>query len=69
MYDYIVIFVGVVLLVVFSLVQRKGSVRDMIARKPIGIQMAIFATLLFAILIFGAYGIGFDASQFIYTQF
>lgn len=69
LYDYIVVFAGVVLLVVFSLVQRKGSVRDMIARKPIGVQMAIFATLLFAILIFGAYGIGFDASQFIYTQF
>lgn len=69
LYDYIVVFAGVVLLVVFSLVQRKGSVRDMIARKPIGVQLAIFASLLFAILIFGAYGIGYDASQFIYTGF
>ena len=67
--DYIVVFSGVVLLISLSLKQRRGSIRDMIARKPIGVQLAIFGLLLFAILIFGAYGIGYDPSQFIYTQF
>ena len=67
--DYVVVFCGVALIITISLLQRTGSIRDKIAKKPIGIQMAIFAALLFIILIFGAYGIGYDSSQFIYTEF
>ena len=30
---------------------------------------AVILALVFAVLIFGAYGVGYDASQFIYNQF
>ena len=48
---------------------RKGSVRDGIyARSSIGFYN-ICAVLLVSTLVFGAYGVGYDSSQFIYTQF
>jgi hypothetical protein len=31
--------------------------------------VGVLAVLIVAIMLFGAYGIGYDASQFIYNQF
>jgi len=67
--DYIVVLLGVLLLLFVSLRQRKGSVRQQIAAKPIAINFMVVYLLLMAIIILGAYGIGYDASQFIYNQF
>jgi trk system potassium uptake protein TrkH len=46
-----------------------GSVRDQLYAKPRGIFYGVMIALFVAIIIFGAYGIGFDSSQFIYNQF
>jgi len=67
--DYIVIIIGVIVMISVSLVQRSGSVREKIAGKPVIIRYAVFVLLFFSIIIFGAYGIGFDSNQFIYNQF
>lgn len=67
--DYIVLIIGVIILVSFSLVQRKGSVREMLSAKPAVLRYSIYIVLFFTVLIFGAYGIGFDSNQFIYNQF
>lgn len=68
-WDYAVVFVGVVVLLMVSLLQRRDSVRERLWRKPLTVQYLAVFLLVFAILVFGAYGIGYDASQFIYNQF
>ncbi len=67
--DYVLLAVslGVVLLV--SLFKKKhGSLRDWLYRSSTLFYTAM-AVLLIVVLVFGAYGIGFDQSQFIYNQF
>ena len=36
---------------------------------PFAGRWAIFTALLLVIVVFGAYGLGYDAAQFIYNQF
>lgn len=67
--DYIVLSIGVVTMLVVSLVQRRGSVREALYAKSPAVQLGVVYLLLFSVLIFGAYGLGYDASQFIYNQF
>ena len=67
--DYTVVFVGSVTILVVSLVQRKESVRVQLSRKPFALQAGLCMTLFLVTLIFGAYGMGYDASQFIYNRF
>ena len=67
--DYIILLLGVVILIVVSLVQRSGSVREKLQKKPYPVRYVLFLLLFVVILVFGAYGNGYDASQFIYNQF
>ena len=67
--DYGILAVGTFVLVSVSLIQRKGSVRERIAAKPYPLRFALWYGLFLAVLLAGAYGIGYDASQFIYNQF
>lgn len=67
--DYIIIFAGVFLMLTVSLLQRRESVRDIIARRPYPVRFILWYGLFIVILLMGAYGIGYDASQFIYNQF
>ena len=67
--DYLILFVGLLILIVTSLIQRSGSVREKIAAKPLIVRFACWYGLFLVVLIFGAYGVGFDSSQFIYNQF
>jgi len=69
MADYVILLLGVVLLVWVSLKQRNGAVREYISAKPYWVKFVIWYGLFLSVLIFGAYGIGYDASQFIYNQF
>jgi hypothetical protein len=59
----------VLLLTGVSLVQRSGPVRERLSQKPYWIKFAIWYGLFLVVIIFGAYGIGYDATQFIYNQF
>lgn len=67
--DYIVLAVSLLILTAVSLAQRNGSVREKIAKKPIVLRYTIWYGLFLIVLILGAYGVGYDASQFIYNQF
>ena len=67
--DYFILLLGFVVLLIVSLVQRTGSVRGKIAESNMVVGYALNYALIIAILIFGAYGIGYDANQFIYNQF
>lgn len=67
--DYAILTVCVAIIFIVSMIQRSGSVRDKLAAKPIALRYVIYFALFLAILIFGAYGVGYDSSQFIYSQF
>ena len=68
--DYILLAVCLLIVLGVSLFKlNKGSVRDALYAKPRWVFCGVMAALFVSILIFGAYGIGFDASQFIYNQF
>ena len=68
-HDYILLAVGLAIVLGVSLCKLKlGSVRDALySKKPL--FFLLMGLLFVGILIFGAYGIGFDSSGFIYNQF
>ena len=68
-YDYAVLAAGVMLLLLVSLAGRSGSVREKLAARPVLVRYAAYFAIFLAILILGAYGVGYDSSQFIYSQF
>lgn len=67
--DYAVVGFGVLVMLMVSLVQRSGSVREKIWKKAYPVQFCIWFGLFLCILLLGAYGVGYDASQFIYNRF
>jgi len=67
--DYIILFLGTLLMTGVSLLQRSGSVREKIRSKALPVRVAVWYGLFLMVLLFGAYGVGYDASQFIYNQF
>lgn len=67
--DYGILSVGIILMTAVSLMGRSGSVRDRIAVRSYPIKFLVWYSLFLAVLLMGIYGIGYDASQFIYNQF
>ena len=60
---------GILLMFAVSLYQeKKGSVRDLLWDKPV-LRYTLIAALLVVVLLMGSYGIGYNASSFIYNQF
>jgi hypothetical protein len=66
--DYLILFAGLIVLTTVSILQARGSVRERLDNRPI-VRNAFYYTLIICIIIFGAYGVGYDSSQFIYNQF
>ena len=68
--DFALIAVAIAIVCIVSKFQKAEgiSLRHKISEKPILACICICA-LIIAIAIFGAYGLGFDSSGFIYTQF
>ncbi len=66
--DYIIIALGVITVFVVTKLSQKTDLREKLLGKP---MQTAFVSLVFVfvILLFGAYGKGYDSSQFIYNQF
>lgn len=67
--DYIIVLVGIVVMIIVSVNREKEPVRPRIWKWSFAAQASLFMILFVAIIMFGAYSIGYDASQFIYNQF
>ena len=67
--DYAIILFGVVLMFTVSMIQRKQKVRERILSLPYPARVALWLSLFLVVLLVGAYGQGYDESQFIYNQF
>lgn len=67
--DYGILLGGIVLMFSVSLFQeKKGSVREVLWSRPI-LRYILLFLLLVIVLLMGSYGIGYNASNFIYNQF
>jgi D-alanyl-lipoteichoic acid acyltransferase DltB (MBOAT superfamily) len=66
--DFVFLIAGVALIAVVSHMGREVPVRHKIAASPIS-TCAVICLLILLIAVFGAYGIGYDSTQFIYNQF
>lgn len=66
--DLIILLLGCLLMAGVSTLSAKRSVRERLYDRPI-LSWTLCGALFVCILLFGAYGIGYDASQFIYNQF
>ncbi|MBR5969394.1 MAG: MBOAT family protein [Lachnospiraceae bacterium] len=67
--DYVILAGAWLLVLAVSLVQRKGSVRAQIEPLPYAVKYVMFFGLFLIVLLMGAYGVGYDQSQFIYNRF
>ena len=68
--DYVVLIVGFIVVFTVSLFKvRVGNVRTVLLQKPPIVYFGIMAVMIMLLIVFGAYGIGYDSSQFIYNQF
>jgi D-alanyl-lipoteichoic acid acyltransferase DltB (MBOAT superfamily) len=67
--DYLILLFGVIVMLLVSLIQRSGSVRDKILARPYPVRFVLWFGLFLCVVLFGAYGVGYDSSQFIYNRF
>lgn len=67
--EYRIAGIAIVLLIIVSALIRKGMKADVIVSKPTVVQWTIYLALMFGIVIFGYYGPGFQAADFIYEGF
>ncbi len=64
-----IMLLSLLMLLVVSLWQQKGSVRDKIAGFCLPVRFGIWYALLFYVILLGYYGPGFSAAEFIYQGF
>ena len=68
--DYIILAVGIIIMFLVSFFSRDDvSVRIKMQNWPRVLRYVLLFLLLLAVILFGSYGIGYDASNFIYNQF
>ncbi len=69
MYDFHILNLSIVVLLVVELLKVKNNVRDKLFEQNLLFRWGIIFILLFAVIIFGCYGPGYDTTRFIYKQF
>ncbi len=67
--NFIITILSFAVLFVAAWIQRKGSVRSRLEAQPLVLRWGLIIAAIAAVVFFGVYGPGFDASQFIYFQF
>lgn len=67
--DFVVLLISCIVLIRVSCLQEKGSVSDLILRQHLIVRWGIYIISIIGIMIFGTYGFGFNAQDFIYGGF
>lgn len=68
--DFVVIGISVIILLIVGILQEKGiCIREKISKKNVVIRWILYYGIIFVIAIFGIYGPGYAATNFIYGQF
>lgn len=69
LYDFRVLIISLIVLFTAQLLSRRGSIREKLFRNNIVFRWTIIYALLFGIIIFGCYGVGYNPAAFIYKRF
>ena len=68
--DFNILIIGVIIMFIVGLLQEKGyNLREKVSKQNIIFRWSLYYIIFFAIVIFGIYGPGYAASDFIYGQF
>ncbi len=68
--DFVVVIIGAVIMFIVGLLQeREHKLREEISKQNLPFRWILYYAIIFAIIIFGIYGPGYAASDFIYGQF
>lgn len=68
--DYIILICGIIIMFLVSFFSRDDvSFRVKFQKVPRVLRYVLLFLLLLSVILFGSYGIGYDASSFIYNQF
>lgn len=68
--DWMILILSILIMIRISMMQEQGIViRDRILRQPLFIRWGIYFAAIVAIILFGTYGYGFEAADFIYGNF
>lgn len=65
--NYIVLIISTILVFIYD--GKKNKINEMIKKRTPEIKLILAITMVLVIMVFGIYGIGFDASEFIYNKF
>lgn len=69
-YDYAIMFIGMIIVIVVSVLREKNiSLSSKIGSLPKAVRWVIWYAAIFTVIIFGAYGPGFDAIAMMYAAF
>ena len=67
--ELIILFISFTIVYVIEIISSKYNIEKFFYNRNIILRWAFYFILLFTIIIFGIYGPGFDATEFIYFQF
>lgn len=67
--EWMIVLISLAVLTAVSVLKQKRQVRESIAAKPLVVRWVIWYVLLFGVILFGYYGPGFSATEFIYQGF
>ena len=68
--DLFILIISLVVVFVVGLMHEKNiNIREKILQKPIAVRWTIYYILIFSILIFGAFGPGYDPVDPMYADF
>ena len=68
--DFNILVISTIIMLVVSILQEKGhNIREKISKQNLLFRWMLYYLIIFAIIIFGIYGPGYVASDFIYGQF
>lgn len=68
--NFILMILSIIVLMAVDIAQEKGvRIREGIAKQVLVVRWGIYYAAIFALIIFGMYGPGYDAASFIYERF
>jgi hypothetical protein len=64
------VIAGCIVMFIVSFIEEKGNeIPALLSAKPVILNVLIFSLLTVAIVVFGSYGIGYEAAGFIYSAY
>jgi len=68
--NWLVLIFALILLILVDCLHEGGNrIRESLYKKNAGIRLCVYVFGLWAVIMFGVYGLQYDVSNFIYSQF